>query len=105
MLKSDPDEASLEKASALLVAMSNAKRIEILVLITQQEVVVGALAKAVGIRQSALSQHLAKLRSEGLVTTRRDAQTIYYSSQSEEVMGLLKVLEEIFALPQTLRSF
>lgn len=92
MFKSDPDEASLDKASALLVAMSNAKRIEILVLITQQEITVGALAKTVGIRQSALSQHLAKLRSAGLVTTRRDAQTIC----SVEVMRLLKVLEDVF---------
>ena len=57
---------------------------------------VGVLADAVGLSQSALSQHLAKLRTGKFVTTRRDAQTIYYSSRSSEVSRLLQTLDGIF---------
>jgi DNA-binding transcriptional ArsR family regulator len=57
------------------------------------EVPVGIFANHVGLSQSALSQHLSKLRAQKLVTTRRDAQTIYYSSSSEQVMKVLTTLE------------
>jgi DNA-binding transcriptional ArsR family regulator len=57
---------------------------------------VGAIAEKVDLSQSALSQHLAKLRSMNLVETRRDRQMIYYSCKSESVRRLLETLEDIF---------
>ncbi|MNT69418.1 putative HTH-type transcriptional regulator YgaV [compost metagenome] len=59
---------------------------------------VGALANKVGLSQSALSQHLSKLRAQNLVSTRRDAQTIYYSSSSDAVMRILGTLSDIYGV-------
>jgi DNA-binding transcriptional ArsR family regulator len=83
-------------AAALLSAMANPKRLMILCSLVQGEVPVGVLANQVGLSQSALSQHLSKLRAQKLVTTRRDAQTIYYSSSSEPVMKVLATLGDIY---------
>jgi DNA-binding transcriptional ArsR family regulator len=82
-------------AAALLSAMANPKRLMILCSLVRGEVPVGVLANHVGLSQSALSQHLSKLRAQKLVKTRRDAQTIYYSSTSEQVMKVLTTLEGI----------
>jgi DNA-binding transcriptional ArsR family regulator len=86
----------MQKSAALLSAMANPKRLAILELLLQGEMAVGELAGQVGLSQSALSQHLAKLRARRLVSTRRDAQTIYYSSRSPEVQAILAALGEIF---------
>ncbi|AXV15928.1 transcriptional regulator [Neorhizobium sp. SOG26] len=83
-------------AAGLLSAMANPKRLMILCCLVKGEVAVGALANQVGLSQSALSQHLSKLRAQKLVKTRRDAQTIYYSSSSEQVMKVLETLEDIY---------
>jgi DNA-binding transcriptional ArsR family regulator len=83
-------------AAALLSAMANPKRLMILCSLVKGEVPVGILASQVGLSQSALSQHLSKLRAQKLVKTRRDAQTIYYSSSSEPVMKVLSTLEDIY---------
>lgn len=83
-------------AADLLSAMGNAKRILIFLNLIEGEMAVGALAEKVGLSPSALSQHLAKLRHRKLVTTRRDAQTIYYSVSSESVIAVLKTLEHIY---------
>lgn len=84
-------------AAALLSAMANPKRLMILLNLVESEMAVGALAGEVGLSQSALSQHLSKLRAKKLVSTRRDAQTIYYSANSEAVLKVLQTLEEIYA--------
>ena len=68
-----------EQASAYLSALANAKRIHILSILAEGEQSVGALASLVGLSQSALSQHLAKMRAISLVETRRDGQTMHYS--------------------------
>jgi DNA-binding transcriptional ArsR family regulator len=60
------------------------------------ELSVGAIAERVSLSQSALSQHLAKLRSARLVETRRDRQMIYYSCRSTAVVSLFQALEAIF---------
>ncbi|MDB5523589.1 MAG: ArsR family transcriptional regulator [Rhizobium sp.] len=86
----------MEKSAALLNAMSNPKRLQILGVLSENEMSVGQLANLVDLSQSALSQHLAKLRAEKLVTTRRDAQTIYYSSRSRAVRLVLNALDTIF---------
>jgi DNA-binding transcriptional ArsR family regulator len=83
-------------AAALLSAMANPKRLLILCNLVNGEVPVGVLANQVGLSQSALSQHLSKLRAQKLVRTRRDAQTIYYSSNSSQVLELLRALESIY---------
>ena len=92
------DLLDTEKAADLLMAMSNPKRLAILMLLLREEMAVGNLAEAVGLRQSALSQHLAILRLAKLATTRRDAQTIYYSSRSAQVMRVMEVLDEIYGI-------
>jgi len=91
-------------AAALLSAMANPKRLLILCSLVKGEVAVGVLATQVGLSQSALSQHLSKLRAQKLVKTRRDAQTIYYSSTSEPVMKILATLEDIYLVTNRNRS-
>jgi DNA-binding transcriptional ArsR family regulator len=61
---------------------------------------VGDLVAAIGLSQSALSQHLAKLRADRLVTTRRDAQTIYYRLASADAARVLEVLADIYCPPR-----
>lgn len=88
--------ASAAEASNFLQAISNEKRLLVLCHLMGGERSVGSLADLVGLSQSALSQHLSKLRAQKLVKTRRDAQTIYYSSNSEQVLTLLDALESIY---------
>ena len=61
---------------------------------------VGQIADLLEIPQSPLSQHLSRMRKEGLVETRRDAQTIYYSLKSGEVSRIVEVLYELFCEPE-----
>lgn len=72
--------------------MGNEKRLLILLRLLEGEVPVGVLAKEVGLSQSALSQHLAKLRGQGLVSTRREAQVIFYSTKNESVRHIVEAL-------------
>lgn len=84
------------KASTLLKAMSNEHRLMILCQLVQGEKNVGELEKIIGLSQSALSQHLARLRRDQLVTTRRDAQTIYYSLAGEDASTVLETLYRLY---------
>jgi DNA-binding transcriptional ArsR family regulator len=88
-----------DKVSKLLKAMGNERRLAVLCHLSQREHSVTELCRLVGLSQSALSQHLAKLRRDHLVKTRRSAQTVYYSVASPEVAPLLHSLAEIFAPP------
>ncbi|OJF96859.1 ArsR/SmtB family transcription factor [Pararhizobium antarcticum] len=90
-----------EVAAGFLAAMANPKRLLILTSLVREEMAVGALANQVGLSQSALSQHLSKLRAQNLVTTRRDAQTIYYSSSSDAVLRILETLKDIYPEDET----
>ena len=85
------------EASELLKTLGNEWRLMILCSLQEGEMSVGALETALGLRQSALSQHLARLRLDGLVKTRRDAQTIYYSIAKSDVMRIIKILHEIYS--------
>ncbi|GAB4392421.1 MAG: metalloregulator ArsR/SmtB family transcription factor [Kiloniellaceae bacterium] len=76
--------------------MGNERRLVILCHLSEREHSVTELCRLVGLSQSALSQHLAKLRRDNLVKTRRSAQTVYYSVASPEVAPLLKSLSELF---------
>src|ERR1043165_8688651 len=91
-------------AAALLSAMANPKRLLILTSLVKGEVPVGVLANQVGLSQSALSQHLSKLRAQKLVKTRRDAQTIYYSSNAAQVLTILDALETIYGISAESKS-
>jgi DNA-binding transcriptional ArsR family regulator len=94
-------DAIFEQKSAFLSAMANEQRLRVLDILAKGEMPVGELAEMIGLSQSALSQHLAKLRSAHMVKTRRDAQTVYYTVNSENVRKMLLLLEEIFAAPET----
>ncbi|MFS2155269.1 MULTISPECIES: ArsR/SmtB family transcription factor [unclassified Rhizobium] len=84
-----------EKAD-LLNVMANASRLQVLTTLRDGEMGVGKLAETVGLSQSALSQHLAKLRAMDLVSTRRDAQAVYYSVKSDRVYAVLDMLSDLF---------
>jgi len=89
-------EANAEKAVSLLKAMANTHRLMILCSLSQDELSVGALNEIVPLAQSALSQHLAWLRREGFVTTRRESQTIYYRLASTEVKAMIATLHQLY---------
>lgn len=83
-------------ASRLLKAMSNERRLLILCHLAQGERSVGELEQIVGLSQSALSQHLARLRQDSLVATRRVAQTIFYSLNGEEATRVMETLHDLY---------
>lgn len=88
-----------EEVAELLKAMSNSHRLLILCELSNGERSVSALEEIVGLSQSALSQHLARLRESGIVATRRDAQTIYYSLADTRVATLMSTLYTLFCAP------
>jgi len=92
-------QAQAAEAEKLLKAMANRARLMILCELLDGERTVTELHVAVGLTMSAASQHLAKLREEGIVATRRESQTIYYSLASEAAERMLGVLYEIFCAP------
>ena len=84
-------------AAALLKALSNEHRLLVLChLAAEGELPVGALVERLGLSQTALSQHLAKLRGEGLVVFRREAQTLHYRVADPRAERLLALLHEMF---------
>jgi len=99
MMASDKLIVDTVAAASFLTLMGNEKRLAILSHLLDEELSVGIIAERISLSQSALSQHLAKLRSFGLVETRRDRQMIYYSCRSEAVRELLGMLAERFGAP------
>lgn len=89
-------EKNVESAAKILKALSNERRLLIVCVLHKGEKSVGALEEIIGLSQSALSQHLARLRRDGIVKTRRDAQTIYYSLDSEDTEQILNCLHDIY---------
>jgi DNA-binding transcriptional ArsR family regulator len=94
-------QENAREASVLLKAMSNEHRLLILCHLAPGEKSVGELVRLVGLSQSALSQHLARLRRDNLVRTRRDAQTIYYSIAAAEPLAVLRLLYQLFCSGET----
>ena len=92
-------EASATQAAALLKVLSNEKRLMILCRLGDRELQAGALCPLVGLSQSALSQHLALLREEGLVATRREGQSIFYRIADPAVVRVIATLADIFNPP------
>ncbi len=89
-------EDNVDVAVNLLKALSNEKRLIIVCALYKGEKSVGELELLVGLSQSALSQHLARLRRDNLVKTRRAAQTIYYSMNDDATKSVLKCLYDIY---------
>lgn len=89
-------ERNIGNASNLLKALSNEKRLRVVCSLFEKEMNVSELEAVVGLSQSALSQHLARLRHDGILTTRRSAQTIYYSLNDHATKKVLGCLHEIF---------
>ena len=97
------EEAAVEVAGVLR-AIANERRLMILCkLVEWGEGSVNALADTVGLSQSALSQHLAKMRDEGLVTYRRDSQTLWYRIGDPRIEDLLATLHKLYCKPSKRR--
>ena len=85
-----------EEASHLLKSLASPVRLKILCQMVDKECSVGEIAANIGIRDTLASQHLSLLRREGVVATRRDAQTLYYRVESDAARRLLTVLHDCF---------
>ena len=87
-------------ASRLMAALANDSRLMILCQLTEGEKTVGQLTGLIGLSQSALSQHLARLRTDKLVRTRRQAQTIWYSLHGDAAKRVIDLLFDMFCAPR-----
>jgi ArsR family transcriptional regulator len=94
-------EQKAQVVSETLRLLANEKRLLVLCRLAHaDEMSVTALGAEVGLSQSALSQHLAKLRADGLVTTRRESQTLYYRIADDRIGRLLAALYDIYCSPK-----
>ncbi len=98
MAQMDPEAMRVHAADAarLLKVLANDKRLMLLCLLVEREHSVGELNARVALSQSALSQHLAVLREDGLVGTRREAQTIYYSLAPGPAQQVIATLHDLY---------
>jgi len=87
---------SAREAAEFLKALAHESRLQILCNLADGEKHVGELEETLDIRQSTVSQQLARLRLEGLVTFRRDGKQVFYSLASDDVRKIIKVLVDIF---------
>jgi ArsR family transcriptional regulator, virulence genes transcriptional regulator len=93
-------EASAARAASLLRLLGNERRLMILCQLADAELSVGELQPRVGLSQSALSQHLGLLRSNGIVATRRSGQTIHYRIADPAALRVIATLAELFCPPE-----
>lgn len=91
---------SAGRAATLLRLLGNEKRLMLLCQLADGELSVRDIQSRVGLSQSALSQHLALLRAEGVVGTRRESQTIYYRIVDHAAMRIIETLAELFCPPE-----
>lgn len=92
--------ASAAEAAALLKALSHENRLMILCLLAEGEKAVTELEQALGMRQPAVSQQLARLRGEGLVEACRQGKAIFYSIASEEARQVIELLYALYCAPK-----
>ena len=92
--------ASATRAADFLKSLGHEQRLLILCHLASGERSVGELEAALGARQAAVSQQLARLRHEGLVTTRRDGKTIFYGLADERAQRMIGLLSELFCKPE-----
>jgi DNA-binding transcriptional ArsR family regulator len=97
--------ANAEEASQLLKTLGNPQRLRVLCLLVDQEMSVGQINEELpDLSQSALSQHLARLRDEGLVRTRRESQTIWYALEHGPTRSIIATLYDIYCAGGQARS-
>lgn len=89
-------KAKAGEAADFLKSMANECRLVVLCELVKGERTVGELEKVAGLSQSALSQHLAKLREDGLVAFRRESQTLHYRMEDPRAARVLATLKDIF---------
>ena len=89
------------EAETFLKSVANRHRLMILCELHRGECAVGELHQRIGLSQSSLSQHLARLRIDGLVATRRQSQTIFYSLASHHVTELIGLMHELYCKEPT----
>ena len=89
-----------DRASSLMKTLGHKDRLMILCQLAGGEKSVGEIAELLEIPQSPLCQHLSRMRNEDLVTTRREAQTIYYSLKGGDASRIIEVLYELFCDPE-----
>lgn len=87
------------KAESFLKLLANEHRLMVLCQLATGERSVGDLSRHTALSQSALSQHLAKLRKDGLVRTRRDGQSIYYALKSDAAKRMIGLLYDLYCAP------
>ena len=92
----DELRANAQQATRLLKALANENRLMILCHLDGRELSVTELNQCLDLSQSALSQHLAVLRRDNLVSTRRESQTIYYSLNGEEAKRIISTLHDMY---------
>jgi ArsR family transcriptional regulator len=93
-------EENVGRAAALLRLLGNEKRLMLLCQLVDGELSVGEMQRRIGVSQSALSQHLALLRVEAVVATRREGQTIYYRISDHSALRIIETLAELFCPPE-----
>ena len=94
-------EESAGRAAALLRLLANETRLMVLCQLADGELSVGAIQARINLSQSALSQHLARLREQGVVATRREGQTIHYRIADPAALRVIQTLAELFCPPAT----
>ena len=85
-----------ERAARFLKSLAHRDRLKVLCALVQGELPVSAIGAKVGASQSAVSQHLAKLKEEGVLTARRDGRQMFYSIQDEMVLNMIMLLYQRF---------
>ena len=95
-LELDQMENAAERASKLMKTLGHRDRLMVLCQLANGEKSVGQIADVLSLQQSPLSQHLARMRKEGLVKTRRESQNIYYSLAQQDVIKVIAVLYELY---------
>ena len=96
--------AAAQKASELMKTLGHKDRLMVLCHLTSGEKSVGELARLLDIPQSPLSQHLARMRKENLVSTRRDAQTIYYCIASPEAAAFIETMHGLYCSAESAQA-
>ena len=95
----DEMREAANEAARMLKSLANDHRLMILCLLAQGEMSVGQISQYIDLDQSPLSQHLARLRSEGMVRTRKVSQTVFYSLDSEEAKAIIGTLYSLYCAP------
>ncbi len=96
MLQVTDMRQSAAQAVSLLKTLANENRLLIMCVLAEGEFSVGQLNERIKLSQSALSQHLAVLRDQGLVQTRRESQTIYYRLEDSAAMSIIELLHDYY---------